>query len=367
MRNRCFLVGLPILSILAALGWWQRQPLQAWWHVRDLAHASEASREVCVARVVALDEAALPQLLDGLTTQVESACANLEAALYALAVRWQTSDSRPAALLDQLHSRFGSFSPAGQAAALRVATGLLNQSDETKPLPVPIAQAAGKLLDAGQAHEALRPQVLLLGGALIARAPAGQWLDVCRNLAVAGLHDAEPKTRVAALLLTMREIMQSDSTVLNEALPLLHDPEPAVRRAALLALGRNQELVSEDDLLPLLHDVDADVRQTCELTLRGRGLHDRQLELARLISDESPVARLQILQHLRGGSDVEPGVWLRRLSQDPAAAVRAAAVRAAAAQSQVNLRDRLQEMTQKDVSPTVRELAAHYLAASGRN
>ncbi len=367
MRNRRFVGSLLILATLAGMGWWQRQPLLAWWQVRELTRANEANREVCVARVVALEEAALPRLFDGLATADENVCANLESALCGLAVRWKTADPRSAPLLDQLRSRFATFSAAGQASALRTATGLLNHGDEKELLPVPIAQAAGDLLKCGQAHEALRPQVLLLAGALIARAPPGQWLDVCRNLAHAGLRDANPKTRVAALLLTMREAMQTEHGVLNEALPLLHDAEPTVRRAALLALGRNQELVTEDDLLPLLHDVDAEVQQMCELALRGRGLQDRQLVLARLISDESPAARLQILQHLRGGSDVEPGVWLRRLSQDPSPAVRAAAVRAAAGQSQIDLRDRLHEMSQKDASPTVRELAAHYLARSKQN
>lgn len=367
MRNRYFITSLLILATLAGLGLWGRRPMLAWWHVRELARASEASREACVARVVALGEPALPRLLDGLTTHDDNSCSNLGMALCDLAARWQTSDPRALRLLDQLCDRFASFSDMGQAAALRAATGVLNRADEKKLLPVSIAQAAGDLLKRGHAHESLRPQVLLLAGALISRVPAGQWLDVCRNLAMAGLRDADPKTRAAALLLTMREVMQSEPAVLNAALPLLHDPEPTVRRAALLALGRNQELVSEDDLLSLLHDPDAEVQETCELALRGRGLQDRQLELARLISDQSPAARLQILQHLRGGGDVEPGVWLRRLSQDASPAVRAAAVRAAAGQSQVDLRDRLREMTEKDASPTVRELAAHYLAITKRN
>ena len=54
-------------------------------------------------------------------------------------------------------------------------------------------------------------------------------------------------------------------------------------------------------------------QQLCELALRGRGLQERHLELARLISDDNPASRLQVLQYLRGGSDVEPTVWLRRL------------------------------------------------------
>ena len=363
MRSRRFVhVILFILAILAGLGWWQRQPILAWWHVRQLKHADEASRERCVARVLAHDEHALPRLLDGLTSADENVCGNVEAALGGLAGRWKTLDPRAAALLEQLRGRFAKFSSAGQASALRAATVLLNQGDDKEMLLVAVAQAAGDLLKAGHADDALRPHVLHLAGALIARVPPGQWLGACKNLASSGLRDANPKTRAAALHLTAREVMRSEEDMVSEALPLLHDGEAMVRRAALLALGPAQEFVSEDDLLPLLHDPDAEVQQLCELALRGRGLQERHLELARLISAESPAARLQVLQHLRGGGDVEPGVWLRRLSQDAVPAVRAAAVRAAAGQTQIDLRERLLEMTQNDASPTVRELAAHYLA-----
>jgi hypothetical protein len=112
--------------------------------------------------------------------------------------------------------------------------------------------------------------------------------------------------------------------------------------------------------LPLLHDPDAEVRRLCELALRGRGLQDSHVMLARLISDANPVVRLQVLHQLRGARDVDAGVWLRRLSQDPSAAVRAAAIRAAAEQ-QTDLGNRLVEMQREDASATVRELAAHYI------
>ncbi len=68
-----------------------------------------------------------------------------------------------------------------------------------------------------------------------------------------------------------------------------------------------------------------------------------------------------MLQHLGRQGDLDPGVWLRRLSQDSAAAVRAAAVRAAGAYPQVDLSDRLREMAQQDPSETVRQNAQYYL------
>ncbi len=129
-----------------------------------------------------------------------------------------------------------------------------------------------------------------------------------------------------------------------------------------IALGPAPELVSDDELLPLLHDPDEDVQNLCELALRSRGLQENHIVLARLISDTRPTARLQVLQHLRDATDLEPGVWLRRLCQGPEPAVRAAGIRAASAQSEVDLRSCLQEMAEQDPSPTVKQLAQIYLA-----
>jgi hypothetical protein len=79
------------------------------------------------------------------------------------------------------------------------------------------------------------------------------------------------------------------------------------------------------------------------------------------MTDARPEIRLQVLEHLGPAADLAPGVWLRRLSHDPAPAVRAAALRALAEQPQLGLRDRLEQMAQNDPSPTVQQLASHYL------
>ena len=59
--------------------------------------------------------------------------------------------------------------------------------------------------------------------------------------------------------------------------------------------------------------------------------------------------------------DLDASVWLRRLSQDPAPAVRAAAVRVMGQQRIVDLTDRLEQMAHSDPSPTVSYLASFYL------
>jgi len=181
------------------------------------------------------------------------------------------------------------------------------------------------------------------------------------------LTHAKADTRVAAIQVLLREPLRKDQELLTRIVPLLKDVSGPVRKAALVALGPARDIVGDDDLLPLLHDPDVEVQELCMIALNSRGLSENHLHLARLISDPRPAARLQVLHHLRGDTDLEPGVWLRRLSQDPAAAVRAAAVRAAAAQTRADLRDRLRDMAKEDPSPTVRELAGHYFHWHQRN
>src|SRR5262249_7899356 len=117
---------------------------------------------------------------------------------------------------------------------------------------------------------------------------------------------------------------------------------------------------------PLLHDADAEVQRTCEMVLISRGLDEKHIPVARAISHPAPTGRLAVFQLLRRSADLDRAVWLRRLSQDPAAAVRAAAVRAVIQQQQFDLRDRLAEMAEPDPSPTVRDLAVHYLGRAKR-
>jgi hypothetical protein len=69
-----------------------------------------------------------------------------------------------------------------------------------------------------------------------------------------------------------------------------------------------------------------------------------------------------VLAYINESSDLEPGVWLRCMSHDPAPAVRVAALRAAAEQRLVDLSDRIDQMARSDPSPTVCQLARYYLS-----
>jgi hypothetical protein len=358
-RNGWLLCGSAAV-LVTALSWWLYTPAVTWYFLRELADADDETRATWVGRVAALDTVAVPGLLDRLESQDPTVCTNVQAALAALVRRWGADDPRTHALVDEMRRRVTGLSGVGQVSTLEVMTAVLSD-DRPRSWPGDLTQAAGELLQASQDHPGMRPAALVLASVLLDRVPPGQWLDTCRLLADRGLGDRLPRARLAAIQLLTRPAFHGDDALLAKVIPLLHDPAPAVRRAALVALAPARELVTEDDLLPLLHDPDVEVQQLCEAALRSRGLTDAHLDLARLISDESPKARLMVLDRLGRAGDLDASAWLRRLSQDPCSAVRAAAVRAAAQHPRVELADRLREMAHEDPSETVRQNALYYL------
>jgi hypothetical protein len=358
--SRKRLLGLLLLLGVAALAWFGWKPAIVWYCVRGLASAEEKGRDKWIRRLDWLDAAALPALLDCLGREDARACANVELALAHLARTWGPEDSRCGELFHEVKERFSSLSAPGREAVLTWELALL-QAKGKGPAAAPLIASARALLRAstGCDEAGIRGKALALTAVLLERIGPGPWLDRCRELVQKGLHDPAADTRLRAVHLTLYAPFQKDAPLLKQVVPLLRDSDPAVRRAALLVVGPSPAVVSDEDLMPLLHDADADVCRLCETALRGRGLQDEQVILARLASDSRASARLEALYHL-GRAEVDPGLWLRRLSEDAAPAVRAAAVRAAV-QAGINLGSRLRQMAEADPSPTVRQLAAHYL------
>ena len=135
-----------------------------------------------------------------------------------------------------------------------------------------------------------------------------------------------------------------------------------VRLAVLLAVGpADEKIVPAKSLLPALHDADAGVRKVCEEVLRkDRGLSAECVKIGWCLSHPDPAERLNVLDHLQSGADVEPGVWLRELSHDDSPAVRLAAARMMSREELVDLSDRLEQMASADPSPTVCQMAKLY-------
>jgi hypothetical protein len=365
LAKKKLLLATGVIALLVGVAWTQRTPVLTRYYLRELAAADEEIRGPWVDRVVSLDVAAVPGLLEQLQNKDPTVCSNAEAALVALAQRWGAEDARTWALAADIEQAFSGLSPLGQISGLQVMTAILQQPGQTT-WPVAITRAAGDLLTACRDRPEPRAAALVLAGVLLDRVPPGQWLDTCRALADKGLGDRFPRARLAAVQLVMRPALQDEHELLARIAPMLRDPSPAIRRAAIVALAAARDVVSEDELLPLLHDGDIEIQSLCEAALRSRGLSDGHLELARLISDDSPRARIKVVERLGRVDDLDRSAWLRRLSQDASPAVRAAAIRAAAENLQIDFSDRLREMAQHDPSETVRQNAVHYLRQGAR-
>lgn len=358
-RKVLTVVALFVVLVCSALAWWQREELQAWYYLRGLATASEADREAWAERVAALDDAAVPGLLACLAGGDATSCSNAAPALEKLGERWNPEDARRGVLAGRLAEAYPRLPSCGQQTVLRVCAAWVAHG-----APMGVVNAASRLPSqvARSDDPAVRGCGLDLVAALLELPNNTALIADCRDLAKACLHDADPGNRRRAVLTAGHPGLG----LLEQAAPLLNDPAAEVRRAALRAVGPVTSVISSDGLLHFLHDPDADVRVLCEAILRGRGFQGKHLRLARLITDPRSSVRLQVLEHLETDTELEPGVWLRRLSVDPAPEVRAAAIRAAAENPVVDLSDRLHQMAETDPSPTVSQLARFYLTSQPR-
>jgi hypothetical protein len=346
------------MLLVVVVGWLERMPLLAWYYVRGLARAEESERGPWVSRVAGLGRGAVPKLVDCLRQSESRACANADAALAEMINGWAADDPGRMDLAERLTAEFSRLSKAGQLSALELDTVLLKTSQVDG-----MAAAVTALL--AHATRQTAPEVHLRAMALASdlqqsRTPEG--LQVFRELIRTCLRSEASATRIEAIRLAA----QPGIDLLEPVVALLADPVPEVRRAAFLAVGASPA-VSTDDLLLSLHDADEVVERLCLEALRGRGLPEEHIQLGRLMTDRRPGTRLQVLDLLRRANDLEPGAWLRRLSHDDSPAVRAAAVRAASEQAATNLSDRLEQMSQNDPSPTVRQLAQFYLSSQQPN
>jgi hypothetical protein len=151
----------------------------------------------------------------------------------------------------------------------------------------------------------------------------------------------------------------------------LADDNPEVRRAAVLAVGPVADgkppLVPDDDLFPRLHDPDREVRELAAAALRGRGLTDVQVQLARQLASPDAGDRLKLLLDLTDSDGVrDVGPWLERLSRDPEPAVRLGAARLGC-ECRVAFAGWLDRLADTDPDPLVRQGATYWRKrAAGR-
>jgi hypothetical protein len=89
-------------------------------------------------------------------------------------------------------------------------------------------------------------------------------------------------------------------------------------------------------------------------------LREDQIRLGKMMADPKPVKRLEVLDHLSATRDIDPMIWLKKMSNDPSPAVRAAAVRAISQEMSLDLIDRNSKVEKKDTNPSINRLENYY-------
>jgi HEAT repeat protein len=351
--------GLFLIVLLAVVVgvWLERKPLLTWYALRGLAKAGEDEREVWVDRVAEQGKLALPTLLEWLGRDDERICSHARAALARICGQMPQDDLHWTEWTDRLATQFPHLSEPGQRCVLTLAAEWVR----------PAAQPSAATLECGVSLLALATQTsdpiartaaLDVAAALLAQHKCDATVGSCRELARTCLKDGDAAIRSRAVHLALYPMLN----LLEDVAPLVRDSSVEVRRAVVLAVGASRQAISDENLALALHDPDAEVRRLCEKALRGRGLTQRHIRLARLITDGRPGTRLQVLYYLQEDSDLDVVLWLRLLTQDPAETVRLAAIRAVVEQEVLDLDERLEQMAKSDPSPTVCQWARYYLS-----
>jgi hypothetical protein len=357
-RRKPVLWGLVLLVLIGgAAAWWQRTALLTWWYVRGLARSTEQDRVAWVNRVAGLGESALPAVLELFGRDEPAVCDNGTAALICMAGQWGVEDRRTLDLVLALANGHEQYSQPGRAEALEVVAAILQTTPHGGQSPPEVQIACSRLLHTQPTSAEQTGASLQVTELLLLQSGQPEVVYACRDSLRWALAGELPQHRLQAIKLIL-----SAGLKLHDQIALrLTDESADVRRAALLAVGTASDQVTDETLLPCLRDSDEDVRRLCEAALRARGLTHEHIQMGRLLIDPDPRIRLQVLDHLFRDHDLDPGVWLRRLSHDPSDSVRAAAARAMGMQTLVDLSDRLDQMTHTDPSPTVCSLAEYYL------
>jgi hypothetical protein len=322
--------------------------------LRGLRTADEQSRPAWASAVAHLGSSAVQPLLAGLDKPAEAD--NCSAALEAMVEAQTVPLPR---LADEVGRSFARRTPEGRSRCARLLAAWIHAHPEE---PTLYGTAVTLLPLCVQTESEHLEAMLGLTLSVLSRPCDPEILAIARGLAEKGLASESVPVRVRAVTLCM----QPGVDLLPPLVPLLRDPAAEVRRVVVLALGPVPQAIGDEALLACLHDTDAQVSQLARSALIARGLQPEQVELGRLLTHAQVRVRLQVLDRLPEVSDLDPLVWVRRLSDDRSPAVRAATARALAALPQSTSGDRLEEMARSDPSPTVARIARFYLEQRNR-
>ena len=136
-RGKFLILAFSVLAVALGVGYWQRGPLVAWWHVRDLAGADETTREARVRAFAPLGEDAVGPLLSALRNEDEAACRNLELGLRAAVNEWPADDPRSLRTFETIRDRFAGLSTEGKKAVLHFAAVFVGHAPHLRVAVLP--------------------------------------------------------------------------------------------------------------------------------------------------------------------------------------------------------------------------------------
>jgi HEAT repeat protein len=188
----------------------------------------------------------------------------------------------------------------------------------------------------------------------------GEWKSGFYDEARKRLEDADMTTRLQAI--ACLGALPLDAQAAPAATPI-DDPDFRVRLQVLTSFANRPRLLTEEAILPLLHDPVPDLRGLAERVLKARGLPADLIGLGQMVTHPRPEMRASAIPLLLRRDDIDPIVWLLRLSEDDDETVRLKAVESFAGRNAPEVIQRLREIAAADDSEAVRA-AARKLAPS---
>ena len=270
------------------------------------------------------------------------------------------------AALGGLRAGYPHFSAYGRASAI-TATSRILEKFAVDPAPAEwskVLAPAHDLLTAGLADAA--PDVRLTTMAEVGRlwiwmpgrslmaieeALLADWKQSLHGPVVRRLGDPLPAQRAAAVACLGALPIDSAAT---PAVAYLADPSVEVRQQVIASFARRRGLLDDEALLRQYSARDPRIQPLLEQALKARGLTTEQIGLGALMVHSKPELRASVIPMLDREADVDPVVWLVRLSEDQVESVRIKAAEALARQDAPEARRRLDEMAIGDPSAEVK-------------
>lgn len=371
---------VPIALVALVANWWLQRPTMSADAVvvaqSQFAVLDDARAITLLRRYGDRDASGLATLVAGLTTQRPALVAQAKFGLLKQLDAWSLAtpaeaDQNRLALAEMLSTHIEQCDASGQRVAIDMATRMLTEPIEDAAASARLLAACERVLQAS--HDRREPAQI--GGIPAANANKAEETTLAQpnadlpqlrlpvELQLPPLPTAQTKKNSN---LIAKPVSTDTSTTIDRSRPTETSPQlqpvpengrqqsqrsPHVERQAMADL-------SMVELLKLWHDAPLGHRKTIEHELKDRGISARQIEIGTGLT--SPVAdeRLKWIEQLPRLTGLDPKPWLLWLTQDPVAEVRLAALRVMATTNEPAFIRRAGEMSSRDDSSEVRELAA---------